>query len=462
MVEYPEKIISAFSLLSYILSLIIIIKKKLSTKSDTFYQIRHLNKYKNTDMKNLLKLLGMVIIAAIVMVSCESDPGTGGGDPIMPPNISATSSATILTPAETFTVSVNATAGDAEMNTFTVLENGVQLDPSRITEIVGLSAVNNPALLFEGDRASFTYDVSIIATTQVGDHTYSFTVDDENNRSASADIFITVEASPATINYDGSMSITDVLPGNLVSLNLDVSQGTFPMSSIAVYEDGVLIDDASRLELAGVAFDANPNLLTEDQKAGFSEMLLIRVHETAGTKSYTVEIADDGGQLSTLSLDITAGTSLTELQGVLFNAGGGQGTGGLDLDEGISTNSDDASAEIKDLGIDTDLPLDQNWIQRITAINGFEARYLFAGQSGLPETFTFDGISFKEQIPSLWENSTPFTSEDVNTGEKVSFIMEVDDVFIVSDGVKYYTFIVREVNLREMDNSDNYVLDIKY
>ena len=40
--------------------------------------------------------------------------------------------------------------------------------------------------------------------------------------------------------------------------------------------------------------------------------------------------------------------------------------------------------------------------------------------------------------------------------------MEVDDVFIVSDGTKYYTFIVREVNVRTMDNLDNYVLDIKY
>jgi len=87
---------------------------------------------------------------------------------------------------------------------------------------------------------------------------------------------------------------------------------------------------------------------------------------------------------------------------------------------------------------------------------------LFTGQNGLPESFTFEGISFKEEVTSLWDNSTPFTSEDVNTGEKVSFLMEVDDVFIVSDGTKYYTFIVREVNVRTMDNLDNYVLDIKY
>jgi len=402
------------------------------------------------------------MIAGMVLVSCESDTGTGGVDPVIGPDVTASSSATILIPGESFTVSVNANAGDGEMNTFTVLENGVQLDPSRITEILGLSAINNPTLLFDSDRASFTYDVTIMAATEVGDYTYSFKVDDDNNKSASADIFVSVNATPANITYIGDMTFMGVAPGSLVSLQLDVTQGTFPMSTIGVYEDGVLIADATRLELGSNDFDVNPYALSEDQKAAFSEMLFIRVHDTGGAKVYRIEITDEAGETATLDINIVAGAPLTELQGVLFNAGGDDGTGGLDLDEGISTDSDDAIAEIKDLGIDTDLTADINWIQRITGVNGFEARYLFGGQNGLPESFTFEGISFKEEVTSLWDNSTPFTSEDVNTGEKVSFLMEVDDVFIVSDGTKYYTFIVREVNVRTMDNLDNYVLDIKY
>jgi hypothetical protein len=348
------------------------------------------------------------------------------------------------------------------MNSFVVIEDGVQLAPSRITEIVGLAAVNNPALLFDGDRASFTFDVTLTASSIPGDHTYSFRVVDANNQSATEDLFVSVSATPATISYAGDMIFSGVDPGALVSLQLDVDKGTFPMSTIGVFEDGELIADVNRLELGSNTFDTNPYALAEDQKDEFSEMLFIRVHETGGAKTYSIVITDESGETATLDINIVTGTPLTELQGVLLNAGGDDGTGGLDLDDGISTSSSDPIAEIKDLGIDTDLAADINWIQRITAINGFEARYLFGGQNGLPETFTFEGISFKEQLPDLWENSTPFTSEDVNTGEKVSFLMEVDDVFIVSDGVKFYTLIVREVNVRTMDNLDNYVFDIKY
>ena len=58
-------------------------------------------------MKNLLKLLGITIIVAMVMVSCETDPGTGGGgDPTVGPDINASTTAGILTPGETFQVSI--------------------------------------------------------------------------------------------------------------------------------------------------------------------------------------------------------------------------------------------------------------------------------------------------------------------------------------------------------------------
>ena len=111
----------------------------------------------------------------MVMVSCETDPGTGGGgDPTVGPDINASTTAGILTPGKTFQVSISATAGDGEINTLTILENGVQVDPSRIVVIIGLAAVNNPALLFDGGRASFNYDVTMAASTQAGDQTISF------------------------------------------------------------------------------------------------------------------------------------------------------------------------------------------------------------------------------------------------------------------------------------------------
>lgn len=98
-------------------------------------------------------------------------------------------------------------------------------------------------MLFDGDRASFSYDVTMTASTQVGDQTISFKVDDDNNRSASADVFIAVNADPASITYNGNTKISGITPGSLVSLDLDVTKGTFPMNTIAVYEDGELISD---------------------------------------------------------------------------------------------------------------------------------------------------------------------------------------------------------------------------
>ena len=144
-------------------------------------------------MKNLIKFLGIVAILCMVMISCESDP-SGGVDPVQGPSITATSAATILGPEEMFTVSVNATAGDAEMNSFVIIENGVQLAPDRISEIVGLGTVNNPALLFDGDRASFTYDITLSSNTEGGDYVYSFRVIDDNMESATSDIFITIDS----------------------------------------------------------------------------------------------------------------------------------------------------------------------------------------------------------------------------------------------------------------------------
>ena len=409
-------------------------------------------------MKNLIKFLGLFLIAGIAFVSCESDTGM---DPLGP-DVSVATTASELTPGQLFSVTVTASSGDAEMNALTILENGSQLSTDRISEISGLTTVNNPALLFDADRNSFSYNVTLQAAAEVGTYTYTFRVTDADNEIGSNEVAITVVSTPATIEYNGSMTIDEVPPSSLVSLQLDVTPGTLPLNTIAVYEDAELIMDASRLELGTNGFDVNPYTLPAELKDGFSEMLFIRVPGESGTKSYTVEIADESGVTSTLDVDVIIGTPVDMLEGVLFNAGGPQGTGGLDLDTGTSTNSDDPNSEIKDLGIDLSLPLDQNWLQRIAGINGFEARYLTPGENGLPETFSFEGVSIKEQIPSLWDNAVEFTSVDTQTGELVSRVVQVGEVFIVSDGTSYYTFIVKEVNVKTMDNSDNYVLDIKF
>jgi len=74
-----------------------------------------------------------------------------------------------------------------------------------------------------------------------------------------------------------------------------------------------------------------------------------------GSYVYTITVTDEFGLESNVefTVNVVAATPLEVLNGVLFNAGGPAGTGGLDMDNGMSTGSTDEAAEIKDQGIDS-------------------------------------------------------------------------------------------------------------
>ena len=143
------------------------------------------------------------------------------------------------------------------------------------------------------------------------------------------------------------------------------------------------------------------------------------------------------------------------LQGVLLNSAGPAGTGGLDLDTGNGTGSDDIEAEIKDNGIDTDLPDEDNWLRTISPINDASMRYLRAGENGLSETFTFADISFKEDLPGLYENGIELT-------DGASDVVMIEDVFIVKRDERYWVLEVIEIVTDPNANEDSYTFDVKY
>jgi len=415
-------------------------------------------------MKNLIRIFSLLLVTGLFFTACEEDPG-GGGTTDLPPTISVSTTASDVGPGELFTVTVTATAGDADMNDLSIFEEGLLLDGNRVVEISGVTTPNNPNLLFGTDRSGFVFDVTLRAHTDADSRLYSFEVTDDNNNTSTESVFIgvVVEMNPPVFTYNGSPTITDIDPGTLLSIPIDVVAGSVPLASISVLEDGVLIGDVTRLTLGANNFDANPYILEGTFKDSIMDMLFLRAHMDSGLKTYTIVITDENGETSQINLDITTQdplTPVTELVGVLFNAAGPDGTGGLDLDEGFSTNSDSGLAEIKDFGSDFSEPTELNWLQRIGGVNGYELKYIYTGLPGVPEGFTFGGVVGKEEIVSLWSIGEAFTSMVDN--ELASFPVEVNDVFVISNGTNYYLARVSQVNVSSDDNGDNYRFDIKF
>jgi hypothetical protein len=228
------------------------------------------------------------------------------------------------------------------------------------------------------------------------------------------------------------------------------------LRTITVQEAGV------NISLDRLSLNANPTLLTGVNASGFEEFLIgIRAHSDASTKTYSFILEDTEGNKTTKSIAITTvvGTSVDVLMGVLLNQGGPTGTGGLDLDTGDSKGSMDASAELRDEGIDLGAPVASNWLQQISGVNGTEVKYIKKNENGVSELFTFAGIKYKEEIASLWGNGVAFTA--TIDSRSVSNKVAKGDVFIAKKGTNYYLINVADVKVITTDNSDNYVLDIK-
>lgn len=424
---------------------------------------------------SLLSIFAFLSVA-LFFTSCESDPSTGGGggggggigtgDPatlFLAEEPGFISSSADVDPSTQFKVRLNATSGDSPMNGLNIFEDGIHIDASRIL-LNDDQAVANPLAILGDDKTSLIWDLTITSHDALDTRNYTFSIVDEAGEIGEVNLLVTTtgETFDPAVSVGGSGNFS-IEAGMLISVPITAAQGTYALSSIAVYENDILMDPG-RLSYNETDFDSNPFGIPEADQAGFDSSIVIRSNTAEGTYTYRVVVADEFGNSSESTFDITStptGTAVSLLPGKLLNAAGPPGTGGMDLDTGNGDiGSSDASAEVKDEGIDLNSPIDANWFRRISGVNGTELRSLFASVNGLPESFTFGGIQFKEELADLWGLSTSFSDVNAN-GELVSFLVEVGDVFIAKKGDTYYTFEIIEVNETPDDNNDNYIVDIK-
>lgn len=420
-------------------------------------------------MKTLLKFSMLSILAIIGFTSCEEDlgGGGGGGGTTNGPSTSLLTEtgfvsfdATVM-PGESFSVRLEADQGDSPLSVLTISEGGTTVDLSRIS-IDGVAASSNPIVLFNSDKVGFTKDITIVSQSGESASSYTFRVADEANNFSTETVSITTESivAPPTILVEGS-GMAMVTPGSIFGLPVDVTNVTSPLVTIAVLQDGQYID-ADRLwyDDITIQFPTNPAALPPSDANGFMKTIFIRVHADAGIRTYTVEFTDEAGGTYTKDFTLETGTSVTSLNGILFNRAGPAGTGGLDLDDGMSVGSGDARADIKDEGIDGS-PVASNWIKRISGANGASIKHLFSNQGGLPDDFDFDNVTTSQQVASLWDNGISFIDTNTN-GDLISLQVETGDIFTVSANNKFYLIRVAAINETVDNNQDNYMIDIRF
>lgn len=411
-----------------------------------------------------VKITMLMLVAGLWLVSCSEDtPGTGGGTggggtTDTPTTVDLHSgsgqvtSVSTVAPGATFSVNLVASMGTDSMRTIQVFENEVSIDASRIT-YDGNNAAANPVLLFGASKKFFNTFIVVKAHTEVATKTYKFTVTDVNGDAKSVSVEITTDGTPPTLEINGSETV-NVNPGSLNLINITATQGTGLIASLAVELNGELMDIAG-LEIDDLPFNSNPQGLGEGFDMGFDmSKLQIRAPQTSGTYVLKLTLTDEFGLSSTDEMTLVVGTPLEMLEGVLLNSAGPAGTGGLDLDNGMSTGSSDANAEIRDQGINGDLPADVNWIRKIAGVNGATVGYLRANEGGLSEGFSWESIDSKETLAGLVNAGVGFANGESNE-------VQVGDMFIVQANGNVYALLTTAVNVKATDNSDNYVFTIK-
>lgn len=405
---------------------------------------------------SLFKYLFLAAIAAVLLPSCDPDPvgpGTGTTAPFVEllagDNLVGTEGATVA-PGASFTVQLNALPGEANLKTLTIYEDGFQLDASRIT-ISTISLANNPQLVTGDDVNGFTWDITLTAQTDASTLTYEFEVTDDNNELSSVSTSISTESSePASITFNNP---TDPIPtntGSLFALDLNIAANGNTLNTIAIYEDGSLISDVTRLRYndPAVEFTANPQAFAEADQNGFVGKIYVRAME--GAHNLTVEVEMGNGETISSVIGYESEAIGTPLNGqytalLLVNSAGPTPEGGLDLDNGTTVSVNDTNADMTDVGIDGD----GNWYASVQAANGSSMRSYVT----TTETFTFESVITTEALSAAYDNADP-------VGETGT--LEVGDMFFVQANGVTYLLVTREVNFTSGDNLDSYRFDVKF
>lgn len=427
-------------------------------------------------------LLGLSLFFIVIFsTGCGEDTPGGGGTVTLPPTISLSSDAGFISfdqavplALPTFSVRLVLDDGDNPLNSLSIQQDGVVMPFGNLTFDGGATTSQNPIFIFDADQSGTTYDIDITPVAPVANlsNTFTFTVTDRENLTAVTSLTITFASTPATVTFgaaglSGDSQLSSINP----SFNLDViaDAGDADLASIAFYEDNVLLD-ASEVRALGATgtIAANPLAITPANDP-YNVIYTITPSDAAdGVRTYTVEVTDALGVAASQTISVTYVTpEVTESTGVLLlNQGGAVGTGGLDLDNGTGTGSNNAAAEIQDEGINTNLTAPNNWRRQISGANNAVLRKVAA--STLPEN-SFNGVTTLAQVRAAFDmGSVPAGTDaactchsDSVSGEVVSEPIQAGDLFAVERDGAYYLIRIDQVNVTDSGNDDNYSLTIK-
>ena len=398
-------------------------------------------------MKPLFSFSIVIICFTLFLSACGDEPIVQ-----MDPNLTTTTAAndTLKAVANQFaSINISGIKGSAELNGIEVFENDVKVSFDRI-RFKGTAVAANPILLLTNDRQGFTAEVRL--RTLYADIVTKITItliDNDGNRVSVSRMIKATKQGPV-IGYSAVNPVNAVAPGTDYGFRFSVTTGSAPLSTISVKENGVIITDVSRLKFDGIPFFSNPEFLPTNKIDGFvSNVVSVVLPATIGKWQYTFTFTDTLGGFTEYDVVAYVGTKLDFVAtGVLLNAAGPQGTGGLDLDMGISTGSDDAEAEIKDEGIDAALPLANNWKQKISAAGSAELRRVI-------QVIDISDIYVKEQILNYWNLGSPVSGPTPNK-------VLVNDIFVVKKEDRYYFLQIDKVTVTPTDNTDKFEVSIKW
>jgi len=248
------------------------------------------------------------------------------------------------------------------------------------------------------------------------------------------------------------VSDTTLEPGGVFRIKLDLQTGDNPLKSVGIREDGDLVPTA-RIDMdAGFRTPQNPLLITGSDVDGFELIIDIDAHSVEGIRTYTFRVEDEVGETDEISLDVEVmmeevRTPIdTTATMILVNNADGQLQGGLDLDvpETIGANSN--MAELRDLGIDLNVPVPSNWRRQIQTRNNATLVMLDTAN------FSFTEVAFKDEVKTFYDSGTEAS---------VTPVLSTGDAFAVKRENDYFLLILTEIVVTADDNNDYYQFDIK-
>lgn len=406
--------------------------------------------------KQLSLFLTLSAFFLFLLSSCTEDglidPGTSQSPTIELVTASGfISSSAFITVGETMQFRVRAAAGDEDLNLLTIQEDNKNVALDRITFATGSPFGSNPAQILDAnDRQGFTYDFAITAPQTPGNYEYTFEIRDEGNRTGTATVTISADVTAPAVTLVDTPSDLEAGTGALVRVKVDATKGTFDLATIAVYENDVLMDPSEVYFDDGMlqAFASNP--VAAPGVDNFQTTLAITMSDSGETAVYAIEVADAQGFTGQATINVTLNPGLdTTYTGVLVYNKDGQEFGGLNLYTGASVPFNSPEAQLRDLGIDINLPLADNWLQQIIPVNDAVLKVPGANQ---PEGFSFENITTRDALVAAFDAGT-----EIAQSEKV----QVGDIFLVRKDDDYFILQVTEVTVTASDNNDYYEFSIK-